>query len=500
MESLGTGNLSGALKARAVASALLAASMFGSRLAAQTTPQASGLSAAITTQTDTETHKRVVLAERVANFMTEYSAAAADARKRADTVIEKARPVGAGVTWYPGFDVFAHALRELRRAPDAPAVASRATRDEFDEIAAALDLIVVPGVFAPRDSGPGDALTVRVRTLYPAFATKDFVCTLEWIGPDGKAQLARREPIEAAVLRENGFEMFIHAPLSKPGWWTLRGKIGREGDATPEGLTAPTAIQCVDDFDARFKAAGEHAVADQPGRTRLLHALDLLRLHGLRSSACIGPESALFSAESWSPAGPPIGAPVPIEIAFTDGMTVDHWAWWIRPPAETARTILLLAPAAEAPDAVFAGALGAEWMRVARQHDAELYSTHLPLDATLMETLLASVRTRAKGELLVVARGDAFGRLQAALYAKHQAPPFDAIVISSYIIGQDPSSVLPGVTRLLVAPGDPKTSTDKTGTLTWIEGSWLPLLNEPRLPHLVDEWLTARDSHAVEHK
>jgi hypothetical protein len=87
------------------------------------------------------------------------------------------------------------------------------------------------------------------------------------------------------------------------------------------------------------------------------------------------------------------------------------------------------------------------------------------------------------------------------LYAKRQSPPFDAIVISSNIAGQDPSSVLAGVTRLLVAPGDPKKASDKSGSLTWIEGSWLPLFNEPRLPHLIDDWLTARDApHASEHK
>jgi len=495
MESLGTRDLSGALSAAAIAGAALALAVFGSTAGAQTSAQTNGLSAAIPNQTDTETHKRVVLAERVANFMREYAAASEDARKRVDTLIEKARPVGAGVMWYPGFDVFAHALRDLRRGPKPSAAENQAVRDEFDEVAAAFDLVVVPGCFAPRSEGVGEALTVRVRTLFPAFAAKDFTCALEWLGADGVAQPARRETIESAVLRENGFEMFIHAPLSKPGWWTLRANVARDGDPTVPGTSAPVAIQCVNDLEARFKAASERAVADQPGRARLLRGIDLLRLHGLRSSACLSAESELFAAETWTDAGPPVGVPVPLEIAFTDGMAVSHWMWSIRPPAETARTILLLAPAAEAPDAVFAGAIGAEWIKVAGRHDAELFSTHLPLDATLMEAMLGRVRERAKGELLIVARGDAFGRLQAALYVKRQTPPFDAIVISSNIVGQDPSTVLAGVTRLLVAPGDTTKSSDKTGTLTWVEGSWLPLLNEPRLPRLVDDWLTARDAH-----
>lgn len=452
-------------------------------------------SAAIATQTDTEAHKRVVLGERVAGFLEEYAAASPELRKRADDAIEKSRPTGAGLSWYPGADAFARAVREMHRPAREVDPGVENVHSELDTIAAAFDLRVVPSCFAPRTEGIGDALTVSVRTLYSAFATKDFTCALEWVGPDGQVQPARRETIEAAVLRENGFTMYIRSPVSQPARWTLRARVARADDSSYEGVSPGVELSCIRDFAPRVAAVAERKLEGQPGRERLLRSLDLLQQHGLRSNACIDAERALAAAEQWTADGPPVGVPVPLEIVFTDSMTVEHWMWWVRPAKECARTIVLLAPAAEAPDAVLAGEVGASWMRLARDNDAELYASHVPLDPTLVMGLLGKIRERAKGELIVVGRGDAFGRMQAALYQKRQSMPFDAIVISTVIQGQDPGSVMPGITRLLVAPGDPATAADKSGTLTWVEGSWLPLLNEPRLPKLTADWLASRDAH-----
>lgn len=445
------------------------------------------------TRAEVEAHKTAVLSERLVRFLDDYEARDEAVRKLAWKELERRRPTGSGVAAGPTLESLYFAWRQL--LDDEGEGGELAETVEMQRLAAALDLVVTPGVFAARAEGLGEALTVHVRPITPvtAFAPKnDFFLALEWITPIRAQERARREPIGPAALRE-GFDMYLRAPPSQPGTWQLFGMAARDEAGSIAGHVPAVRVDCIGDLAQRVERAWQPRDGEPAGRAHLRRAFELLQHFGLRTTPSLGGARLLETIEGWSSAEAPPETAVPLEVAFTDASGAEHWLWCSRPSAQARGTLLLLGSQRESVDTAFAGGVGAAWRDVARRFSLRLCATHVPHDLHAIQPLLERERARAEGQLIVVVRGDTLGRFGAVMQGRED-PPFDALVLSGVIASSPPDQLFRGVERLLVAPAaDTGTATDDQ-QLTWIAGDFTPLFNEPRLPELVASWLTRRNA------
>jgi hypothetical protein len=479
MEGLGARDLSQAVRRIALACAWLAPGV------APFAQEASPLEAAH------EAHWNVVLTERTERFLAGSAAADPAARERGAKVLERMRSPGSGLLSPPSLAALARAQRALRAADSPP------EQERMERTADALDLQPAPGVFESRAEGEGVAVTVGVVPLTPLADRADIQLSLYWIAPDGNEQLARREPVRAAALEAPGFQMFLRTPRSAPGMWQLVAECERDG---VRARGAPVEVECVERLDERLRRVFARSLPPQSPAAMLAIALALRHQSGLRTLASLRPsemlrqiERALPAEEAAPTASPALepGVVAPCEQAFVDARKIPHWVWSLRPEGEIERVVILLAPWTDAPEAVLQRE---SWRKLAGEGRAWMLSTHLP-DSAGKATGVAELLTRLRalapaGKCCLVARGGSVGTLLLGVEtAERDAPlPFDALVMSTVISSPTPEKVLPQVRRLLLAPGGARELPQEPASFTWLEGSRIPLLNEPRLPELIARW------------
>ncbi|MCB9913762.1 MAG: hypothetical protein H6828_01275 [Planctomycetes bacterium] len=217
-------------------------------------------------------HLEAVRAERVAELRAAYAEAAPERRSAAEAALLAGVDPGRPALRPPDFDALARARRALLgEAAPAPAL---------DELAESLDLRVVPGCFAARAEGRGEATTVAVTQLWRA-PGRDADVTLWWTRGEERER-ARSEPVAAASFAA-GFEMYVRPPVSTPGRWALVAEL-RAGDAS--AWSRPVAVECVDDLAAlRARVAADASLGAGAAGRAFATRFERLFALGVRSAA-----------------------------------------------------------------------------------------------------------------------------------------------------------------------------------------------------------------------
>ena len=190
-------------------------------------------------------------------------------------------------------------------------------------VACSLDLMVLPGAFGAVDRDRGDALIVRVlpayTRLYQRALPEQIQLTMIWVSPDGKETRARTEPVHRSALVLPGFEMYFHAPPSKPGTWSLIPEVEWDG---VKGRGVPVPIEGVralfDRYDQLVKQAG-------PGESEraILASLERILLHGGRDAGIIVRNSRRVA--SFCLKAPVMRLVTVTELGFITPRVVMHW-------------------------------------------------------------------------------------------------------------------------------------------------------------------------------
>lgn len=424
-------------------------------------------------------HARCVRTER-AVALYEAMARASDERLdiAAAEVLER-RPAGLGVSSGLAFVDVARTTRELEGT----------AWTELQAFADSLDLSLTPGVFEARGTGPaatGEPLTVRVHGLWEADSAPDFTLTLTWISPEGQRLAARREPVEGRALARDGFEMYVHSPVSGPGTWLLEPCVERAGESAC-GVALP--VDCVERFGERFGALVATSPARDDPAYPLVRALDRLVRYGARGGVALRPGELLAMLEG----GAEPGQPYPHGRLPTPREETDRWVWALRPVGDIERAVCVLLSERETDDALFAGAVGERWSRFANETGSIVFATRLPQRRAeygvqaLFGDLAADTHTLGGPDatLTVVARAETSGRLQLAL-GELEHYPFDALVISSFIPSASAATVFPGLPRLLLSPF---AEADEDAGLYVGPGHELSQFDELELPERTAAWL-----------
>lgn len=477
MESLGAGDLSRALALAALA--LCAPPTRAAQATAAPPPTPRELD-----QAAWEQHRACVISERLQSFVAHYLRASEEARAGAAAALAAEQPKAAP-GWAPGIDALRRVESRIAdasgRAPDDAALAA------LDALAGALDLVIVPGAFEATSEGVGDPMTVRVRRLHTLDVGEDFVLSLRWLAPDGSELPARREPVSAAALSAEGFEMYVRAPLTGPGPWRLYGVVGRPSSGELAGALASVRVDAVLDLRARARAALDKQLPNQPGLHHLKVALDRLLRSGRRLSASLAAGDLLRAIEGYGDSGPPTRMPVPLEQVFVDARGVERWLWTYGPAEEPLRALAVLAQSMEPSDHVFAGALGREWLEFAERTRTQLFALHLPNDAARAKETLERLRSWVDDrELYVVARGEATQRLERGVAGLERAALAGLVVCSPVALLADSAALQP-FPRLLVGPADDRAKLSAGATALPASGALL--LDDLALPRQVEQWL-----------
>ena len=440
-------------------------------------------------------HLRCVRGERTLAFLEAWQAAGQGRRDLVLDLLEGGRRPRSGLLAPPALPLLDRARRVLLGEVEAASAEAGA-----DEVAArlveSLDLRVVPGLFAARREGLGEAMTVHVEPLYPADARCDLHLSLHWISPDGERIRARTEPVAASAFRQP-FAMYIRPPASEPGTWRLVAEGQRE-DSVARGL--PVAVECVREPAGRMEALREQ-VGERAGEERvLLEALEELRGAGLRTFVASTPARQLQMLEG-APDRSGVPRSLPGAWQGSDGIARILWRLDPEPAARTERILLCLVPSHQPADLLLGGVLGRAWREAASRGGWTVLTGHLPRNrggeaplARLQRVLGEDDRYReARADLVCVASGTAVAELQLQMIGVAE-PPFGRVVLSALTATSTPARFFDGLPRLLVAPvGDPAWRVWAEGRApqgySWMEGQKVLVLNELSLPDYLLEWL-----------
>jgi hypothetical protein len=432
-------------------------------------------------------HARTVWAERALLLLDELARADDGARARAEARLRESCPRGAGAAWYPPLEALARATRELTGISAMGPLEEGRGREqrELQALVDAVDLVVVPGCFAPRATGLGEPTTVHVRCAFAPAGLGEIEMRLLWRGPLDELELARSEPASVEALRA-GFPMYLRPPLSTEGTWWLVPEIAQRGLAA-RGVGV--RVDCAAAPPAPTGAPGTPGTFDGAA---LAGAFAALRASGARSGVALGAGGMADVLAGLAPSGPR-----PLEVAFTeaDGSPRYLWGW---APAGTPRlAIAIVCADHELADLPLAGAVGERWHGLAEKWSAWLFSVNAPsagagrTTRAVLERTVAAARERGLAEgapIVAVARGAAVARL-----AFEPIEGLSAAVLSTVVHSEEPERVLDYLPRLLVAPGgSSELSGGELGEFTWVDGSPVVFLNELALPGWVDAWLERR--------
>lgn len=425
-----------------------------------------------------EQHAACVLSEREQRFVAHYLLAAPDAQAEARASLEGLRPRGASASWAPGLDAM--------RLVESRLSGGTGEFPDLDELAGVLDLVALPGVFEARHDGLGDPLTVRVRRLYRFQPKADFTLSLRWRASDGSELPARTEPIGAGAVTEDGFDMYLRAPLSGPGPWRLYGIVTRP-DAGEVGFAVPEVrVDAVHELRTRARAALERELEGQPGHRHLRVALDRLLRSGRRLSASLGASELLTGIERWTETGPATGLPVPLELGHVDARGVEHWLWTYGPKEDPVRAVAILSPTAEAVDHVFAGDLGRTWIDFAERTRTQLFALHLPSLPAEVQATITRLKSWVDGRpLVLVARGDGGAKLPPV--AEGAPLPYEGLVLAGPFAARADARSFGSLPRLCIGPGAAALGND--GVARGIEGTGLVLIDDLSLARQTEDWL-----------
>ncbi|MCY3003320.1 MAG: hypothetical protein NTV21_16115 [Planctomycetota bacterium] len=428
-----------------------------------------------------EQHAACVLSEREQRLVAHYLLATPEAQAEALRSLDGLRPRGASASWAPGLDAM--------RIVESRLSGGTGEFPDLDELAGALDLVPLPGVFETHHEGLGDALTIRVRRLYRFQPKADFTLSLRWRASDGSELPARTEPIGAGAVTDEGFDMYVRAPLSGPGPWRLYGVVTRP-DAGEIGFAVPEVrVDAVHELRTRARAALAKEIEGQPGHRHLRVALDRLLRSGRRLSASLGAGELLAGIENWAENGPATGMPVPLELVHTDARGVEHWLWTYGPKEEPLRAVAILSPSAEAVDHVFAGDLGRTWIDFAERTRTQLFALHLPSLPQDVQTTITRLKSWVDGRALVlVARGDGGAKLPPI--AEGAPLPYEGLVLCGPFAVRADAKSFGSLPRLCIGPG--AAALAGQAHVKGLDGTGLVLIDDLSLARHTEEWLAAR--------
>jgi len=345
---------------------------------------------------------------------------------------------GLPAVYSPGMEELGGLLHTLRGDEPAP-LAERKLADSLD-LTFAESTYGTPEDPQERWAGP---LTIDIVPVHPRPEIGVVELSLYWISPDGEEFRARTEPIAANAFRPPGFEMFVKAPVAKPGeTWHLISEVTTERGSA-RGL--PLAVNC--------------AVSETDGGYRLS------RERPLRG----------FGAELF-------------ECEYDTGKS----ARVLEPgDGEARRNLLVVIPMHEDPGWILSGPRRAAWRELARESRCRVVVTNLPLVSATQPSALGLARFLLERDesLLVFSRGQEAARLQA----ERGAVFCDALAISYPLQGREPRAfgVLPTLFVDVLADEEATETrpVEGGGPLTWIRRREPPLVAMVGIPAILRAWI-----------
>ena len=361
-------------------------------------------------------------------FFRAWDRASAAEREAVAALIEELQPDAGPDTAGPLWGTLAVATAVLGGA-ESDALLSEEPAAVLALQALALDLRAQPGVFPVNDADDPEArISVHVAPTFALSAARSATARLLWVAPDGTERVAREEFVESPFFLGDGFFMYVRAPRSAPGLWSLVLEL--DDGVRPAVRSAAVPVPCVANLTPGFAPA------------------DVLRTSGLRVLGGLD-----RTAREWITAwalGQTLAAPVTerrkgaLVLAATDGV-------WPAP--------------------LFAGIRGARWRAAFRESafDPEFYGAlpggQVELDGSFepsADSVGAVLGRLPKGAgdvapRVLVLRGSAvlgyqLERLQAA--AVPGSGELDALVV--VVREWRPTVNLPQVPTLVLTP-DPAT-------------------------------------------
>jgi len=316
-------------------------------------------------------------------------------------------------------------LAQAQRALQYPA--DDGPLEQWFDLVDSVDLLVVPGVFAAREEGRGEAMTVTIDALWDsAIDHRDdegVEVALLWIAPDGTELTARQEPAGVRAL-ETGFEMYIRPPVSQAATWSLVLEVRtRQGVVRSQGVD----IECVADLARVRESLTASPAAGGSGSLRLLRGrLEALDTAGLRLAG--GANLATWIAAELGGGEAP--ARFVAEGATSGAAITPHWELSESPESE--HVVVLLARGMEHPLDLLTGPIGDAWRTFAVAEDWRVVAAP-PLvvgrDVAPLYALVRELRREGATQVLVVARGDA-GRVLPGALVVDPLPELSGLVLA----------------------------------------------------------------------
>ena len=417
-------------------------------------------------------HLAAVRAEREAELGLLLAEAPEERTQRAWRALAEGRRPGRPALQSLDFEVLAAARREL--------LGERIEGDRLQVLADSLDLRVVPGCFAAREDGLGEAMVVHVTQLWPA-PSQDALLSLWWLGPNGERLRARQEPIQASSL-ERGFEMYVRPPASSGGRYHLVPEL-EVGLRTVSGLPVPLdGVPGLVELTGRLRGTSPLG-AGALGRTFRSRLKDLLEL-GVRSGSTTPLSQQVAILEGASELARPLAVESVEDLELVE-----------LGPAEAGGTLVLVAsaPGGSAID-LCAGALGTSWSELARREGLRIVSASLPVTARGPKPWLevCEVLRRECEELIVVATGELALLLPGEL-AREEQRSIDGLVLFETPAVRAPAPSAATCPTLALEGGAEAAGEELAGPpqLRWRRLSRLEpdLALRHQLPRIVGEWL-----------
>ncbi len=430
-----------------------------------------------------DAHLRNVHLERREAFLEAWDTADEARRELIRKLFRSRRGTGVPATYQVSSQFLTENRRVLEGAVDASHELSWSER-----FACSLDLLVLPGAFGAGDQGRGNEVIVRVlpvttRLFEPI--PEQVALRLVWVGPDGQEIPARQEPVHRSAFRMPGFEMYLRAPASRPGRWSLAPEIERDGEVG-RGTLVP--VDCIQDLFGRVDRLALESAPD-PRAAAARAALARHLEHGLRDGMAPTIGELLDGAHL-----PPL-LNVGEEWAGGRTLVLDGG------PEDLRHVMLVVAPALEEPDWVFGGPALEAWTLFATRTRSRVYSTALPIRNPAGPDVLALLagleRIHPDLPITLLVRGPAVGRLALAMSGRTEALPFDRVVVNTVPSPKARSRKLFDVPTLLLTPlfeARPLEQVEVDGpSLFVLRTPDPPLVVDRVMPLHLEAWMSALD-------
>ncbi|MFT7668717.1 MAG: hypothetical protein ACI8X5_001415 [Planctomycetota bacterium] len=360
----------------------------------------------------------------------------------------------------------------------------------------ALGMRVIPGVFAARTEGLGEAMTVSFEPLWETQVIAEpeggIEIRLYWIAPNGTEELVRTEPATVQALAQ-GFEVYIRPPLAEAGQWQLVLEVR---NAWRFLRNAPIPVECVENLDGlRLKlqrGADRQSSALQSTVARRLVGLTHF---GLRSASQM--PLAEWIAHLEKTASNASIRPVdcgPLDVRGRVLWELEAGA------ANRKRAVLLLANPFEIPTDLITGAVGKHWEKFATENSFRVIAAAPALPGVPGFDLYQLAKyLKAEGEveeLIVIARRD-FGSGLPSFLKSNPCADFDAVVLSETWGARVKVSERIELPTLRIEfnssdPGISELSPKGSARRTHVRLSEPQLIVALRTPSLLADWLRSR--------